>query len=96
MAESGSNNAASKVTHFANGQGIAYRVNDLQAGCGRIAVPQSVLAVDLRALSGCCEQPIDGILGVDFFRSRIVQIDFHQGQSPDTWKVRSKSRKLEL
>jgi Aspartyl protease len=38
-----------------NGQGIAYCVNDLQAGCGGIALPKSVLAVDLRALSGCCE-----------------------------------------
>jgi hypothetical protein len=39
-----------------------------------------VLAVDLRALSGCCEQPVDGILGVYFFRSRIVQIDFTKGK----------------
>jgi hypothetical protein len=63
-----------------NGQGIAYCVNDLQAGCGGIALPKSVLAVDLSALSGCCEQPVDGILGVDFFRSRIVQIDFTKGR----------------
>ena len=63
-----------------NGQSIAYCVNDLQAGCGGIALPKSVLAVDLSALSGCCEQPVDGILGVDFFRSRIVQIDFTKGR----------------
>jgi hypothetical protein len=63
-----------------NGQGFAYRVNDLQAVCGGIALPKSVLAVDLRALSECCDQPVDGILGVDFFRSRIVQIDFTEGR----------------
>ena len=63
-----------------NGQCIAYGVNDLQAGCAGLALPKSVLAVDLRALSGCCEQPVDGILGVDFFRSRIVQIDFTKGR----------------
>jgi Aspartyl protease len=63
-----------------NGQGIAYSVNDLQAVCGGIALPRSVLAVDLRALSGCCRQPVDGILGVDFFRSRIVQIGFTKGR----------------
>jgi hypothetical protein len=63
-----------------NGQGIAYCVNDLQAGCGGVTLPKSVLAVDLRALSGCCEQPVDGILGVDFFRGRIVQIDFTKGK----------------
>jgi hypothetical protein len=63
-----------------NGQGFAYRVNDLQAVCGGLALPKSVLAVDLRALSDCCDQPVDGILGVDFFRSRIVQIDFTEGR----------------
>jgi hypothetical protein len=63
-----------------NGQSFAYRVNDLQAVSGGIALPKSVLAVDLRALSDCCEQPVDGILGVDFFRSRIVQIDFTEGK----------------
>src|SRR6266705_1712906 len=34
-----------------NGKGFAYRVNDLQAVCGGIALAKSVLAVDLRALS---------------------------------------------
>jgi len=63
-----------------NGQSFAFRVNDLQAVCGGIALPKSVLAVDLRALSDCCDQPVDGILGVDFFRSRIVQIDFTEGR----------------
>jgi len=63
-----------------NGQSFAFRVNDLQAVCGGIALPKSVLAVDLRALSDCCGQPVDGILGVDFFRSRIVQIDFSEGR----------------
>jgi len=63
-----------------NGQGSAYRVKDLQAVCGGIALPKSVLAIDLRALSGSCRQPVDGILGVDFFRSRIVQIDFTESR----------------
>jgi hypothetical protein len=59
-----------------NGQALGYRVNDLQALSGGIVLPTSVLAIDLRALSNCCNQPIDGILGADFFRGRIVQIDF--------------------
>ena len=50
-----------------NGQSFAFRVNDLQAGCGGIALPKSVLAVDLRALSDCCGQPVDGILVSTFF-----------------------------
>ena len=63
-----------------NGQDFAYRVNDLQAASGGIALPKSVLAIDLRRLSGSCQQPVDGILGVDFFRSPIVQIDFTEGR----------------
>ena len=63
-----------------NGQCLAYRVNDFQAVSGGIVLPQSVLAIDLRALSDCCEQPVNGILGVDFFRGRIVQIDFTKGR----------------
>jgi hypothetical protein len=63
-----------------NGQCFAYRLNDLQAVSGGIVLPKSILAIDLRALSNCCDQPVDGILGVDFFRSRIVQIDFTEGR----------------
>src|SRR6202049_5053164 len=69
-----------QIVQGVNGQSFAYRVNDLQAVCGGIALPKSVVAVDLRALSDCCDQPVDGILGVDFFRSRIVQIDFTAGR----------------
>ena len=63
-----------------NGQGFAYQVNDLHAACAGIALPKTVMAVDLRALGDCCGQPVDGILGADFFRSRIVQIDFKDGR----------------
>jgi hypothetical protein len=69
-----------QIVQGVNGQGSAYRVNDLQAVCGGLVLPKSVLAVDLRALSDRCEQPVDGMLGVDFFRSRIVQIDFIEGR----------------
>ena len=69
-----------QIVQGVNGQGFAYRVNDLEAVCGGIALPKSVVAVDLRALSDCCDQPVDGILGVDFFRNRIVQIDFTEGR----------------
>ena len=69
-----------QIVQGVNGQCFAYRVSDLQAACGGVALPKSILAIDLRALSGCREQPVDGILGVDFFRSRIVQIDFAKGR----------------
>jgi hypothetical protein len=60
-------------------------VNDLQAVAGGIVLPKSVLAIDLRALSHRCDQRVDGILGVDFFRGRIVQIDFTRAES-EYWK----------
>jgi hypothetical protein len=59
-----------------NGRAVAYRVDDFQAESGGIILPKSVLATDLQTISNCCHQHIDGILGVDFFRGRIVQIDF--------------------
>ena len=59
-----------------NGPAIAYQVNDFQANSEGTALPKSMLAIDLQTISKNCHQPIDGILGVDFFRGRIVQIDF--------------------
>jgi hypothetical protein len=50
-----------------NGQGFAFQVSDLHAVCDGVALPKTVLTVDLRALSDCCEQPVDGILGADCF-----------------------------
>jgi Aspartyl protease len=63
-----------------SGQGFAYRVNDFRAMAGGIALPKSVLAIDLATVSECCQQHIDGIVGVDFFRDRIVRIDFDAGK----------------
>ena len=72
-----------QIVQGVNGQGFAYRVNDLQAVCGGIALPKSVLAVDLRALSGCCEQPVDGIPGVDF----PAAVSCHDGLRFAFWKI---------
>jgi hypothetical protein len=59
-----------------SGKGFAYGVNDLQAMAGGIALAKSFLAIDLGTVSDRCHQHIDGLLGVDFFRNRIVRIDF--------------------
>ncbi len=42
-------------------------------------MPEDYLAVDLSALSESCECRVDGLIGMDFFRDRIVQIDFAAG-----------------
>jgi hypothetical protein len=48
----------------------------LAAEVGEIALPEEFLAVDLSELSRACTCRIDGLVGADFFRERVVQIDF--------------------
>lgn len=55
---------------------VAYRVEGFAAHAASVAIPTSLLAVDLSGPSRACHQRIDGLLGADFFRGRIVQIDF--------------------
>ncbi len=57
-------------------QATAYRVKWFKAQAAGVTLPESVLALDLHAISATCHQPIDGLLGTDFFRGRVVQIDF--------------------
>jgi hypothetical protein len=59
-----------------SGRTVAYRVKDFHANSGGVVLPKSVLAINLKAISQRCRQHIDGILGMDFFRGRIIQIDF--------------------
>ena len=55
---------------------VAYKVDRFAGEMGGVAVPKRMLALDLSAVSAGCHQRIDGLIGADFFRGRIVQIDF--------------------
>lgn len=55
---------------------IGYSQQRLAAKVGDVKLPTEYLAVDLGALSHSCEVPVDGLVGADFFRGRVVQIDF--------------------
>jgi predicted aspartyl protease len=57
----------------------SYRVNDHGLRLVGEALPASLLAMDLRHASGGCAKKIDGLLGTDFLRGHIVQIDFASG-----------------
>jgi predicted aspartyl protease len=57
-------------------QTLAYRISGFKAETAGITMPESLLAIDLSGVSKTVQQPIDGLLGADFFRNRIVQIDF--------------------
>jgi len=48
----------------------------LKATAGGVALPKDFLAVDLAELSRACDCGVDGLLGADFFKDRVVQIDF--------------------
>lgn len=50
-------------------------VNGLDGTVAGVPLPSSVLAVDLQGVAGHSTR-IDGLLGVDFFEGRAVQIDF--------------------
>jgi len=53
-----------------------YWQQHLGAKVGDLDLPSEYLAVDLDKLSRSCQRPVDGLVGADFFRKRIVQIDF--------------------
>ena len=53
-----------------------YWLQKLTMQAGAVRLPGDCLALDLEKLSRSCERPVDGLLGADFFRGRIVQIDF--------------------
>jgi len=48
----------------------------MSAKVGAVELPRGYLAVDLEKLSASCERNVDGLIGADFFRRRVVQIDF--------------------
>jgi hypothetical protein len=54
----------------------AHRIAGFSAHVGGVAIQSDPLAVDLSATSELCSRRIDGLIGHDFFRGRIVQIDF--------------------
>ncbi len=58
----------------------ARRIDHFEAQAAGITLPESLLAIDLSAVSKTCDRPIDGLLGADFFLGRIVQIDFAAGR----------------
>ncbi len=57
-------------------QAAGYWPQRLAAHLDKLALPREWLAVDLRCLCQACDHRLDGLLGADFFRGRVVQLDF--------------------
>lgn len=50
------------------------------AKAGNLALPAEYLALDLSQLARSCDRPLDGLLGADFLRGKVMKIDFAAGQ----------------
>ena len=64
------------MVHGVEAMLTGYRQQHMAAQAGDVQLPSEYLAVDLEQLSSSCEQHVDGLLGADFFRGRVIQIDF--------------------
>lgn len=74
----------------------------LSAKVGGFQLPRKYLALDLEKLGQACKRPVDGLIGMDFFRANIVQIDFvahmvrilkseHTGNFGEMWPLQVRS-----
>jgi hypothetical protein len=59
-----------------NAGATAREIKGFSATVGNKALPTAVMAVDLSGLSTVCGRRVDGIVGLDFFRRQVVQIDY--------------------
>ena len=66
-------------------QGVGARTEgswpeQVSATASGVALPGKYLSLDLKELSGCCGCQVDGLIGADFFRGQVVEIDFAAGR----------------
>ena len=55
---------------------FGYWPQHLKGDTNSLPIPANLLCVDLEVLSHACQCRLDGLLGADFFREHVVQIDF--------------------
>jgi len=58
------------------GSSQAYRVESVAGKFAGVPIPSEMLAMDLRTVSEGCGRRIDGLLGLDFLRRHIVEINY--------------------
>ncbi|MBL9127129.1 MAG: clan AA aspartic protease [Verrucomicrobiales bacterium] len=51
-----------------------------KARLGDTPLSERVLILDLGPLSEACDRRVDGLIGADFFRDRVVEIDYDSGE----------------
>lgn len=67
---------ASRRVRGIGGMAIARDVRGFAGRVGTQSLPGDLLSIDLSALDQPCGARVDGLLGADFLRDRIVQVDF--------------------
>jgi hypothetical protein len=65
-----------RVVRGIGGRALAFEVARVELRLAHLPLPSPRLALDLSAISRACGRPVDGLIGADFFREHIVQIDF--------------------
>lgn len=55
---------------------IGFRCGGFEATAGGMPLPREVVALDLSGPARGCSQPIDGLIGADFFRGKAMRIDY--------------------
>ena len=61
------------------GSTTGYECTGFRANAGTMALPPDVVALDLSGPARACHQPIDGLIGADFFRGKVLRIDYAHG-----------------
>jgi len=59
-----------------DGESVAYHVKGLRAMAEGVPLGRLSLVVDLPGVDELCGAPVDGIVGLEFFRDHVVQIDY--------------------
>jgi hypothetical protein len=61
------------------GRTTGYDCTGFAASVGGMRLPGEVVALDLSGPARACSQPIDGLIGADFFMGKVVRIDYARG-----------------
>jgi hypothetical protein len=61
------------------GRTTGYDCEGFQAQVGGMRLPREVVALDLTGPSRGCRETIDGLIGADFFRGKVMRIDYARG-----------------
>lgn len=58
------------------GSTLAYQVENVGGNVAGVPIPDEMLAMDLSTVSKACGRRIDGLLGLDFLRRHILEVDY--------------------